>query len=299
MSSHTAASSRPTRARRLVVLISVLACAALTGFACQAQAATATETTAALNVYHMLNSERAANHLPALGWSTALVSSARRHDLTMAAANVLSHQLPGEAVFSTRISQAGVNWHAAAENIGWTTDRSSAGAMGLEAAMYGERPPDDGHRLNILSTAVRYVGIDTYIDARTGKLWLTEDFADVAGPQTAATPTAAPPSHKPFGNLDAATVLPGHKVRLAGWAVDPDNRYMHVTIGVYYDGHFVNWYHAPVSRPDVASALHAGPTQGYSIVLTLPAGRHTVTTIAANIGAGSGFSTLASRSVVV
>jgi hypothetical protein len=38
--------------------------------------------------------------------------------------------------------------------------------------------------------------------------------------------------------------------------------------------------------------------QGYSIVLTLPAGRHTMTTIAANVGAGSGFSTLASRSVL-
>jgi uncharacterized protein YkwD len=299
MSSHTAPSSRPTRGRRLAILISVLACAALTGFAGPAQAATPTESTAALNVYHMLNSERAANHLPALGWSTALVSSSRRHDLTMAAANVLSHQLPGEPVFSTRISQAGVNWHAAAENIGWTTDRSSAGAMGLEAAMYGERPPNDGHRLNILSTAVHYVGIDTYIDAATGKLWLTEDFADVPGPQTSATPTAAPPSHKPFGNLDSATVLPGHKVRLVGWAVDPDNRYMQLTIGVYYDGHFVNWYHAPAVRPDVASALHAGPMQGYSIVLTLPAGRHTVTTIAANVGAGSGFSTLASRSVLV
>ncbi|HET6209366.1 MAG TPA: CAP domain-containing protein, partial [Jatrophihabitans sp.] len=152
---------RPARARRLTVLIAVLASAALTSFAGAAQAATPTESTAALNVYHMLNAERAANHLPALGWSTALVSSARRHDLTMASANVLSHQLPGEPVFSTRISQAGVTWHAAAENIGWTTDRSSAGAMGLESAMYGERPPDDGHRLNILSTAVRYVGIDT------------------------------------------------------------------------------------------------------------------------------------------
>jgi uncharacterized protein YkwD len=282
----------------LTVLIAVLASAALTSFAGAAQAATPTESTAALNVYHMLNAERAANHLPALGWSTALVSSARRHDLTMASANVLSHQLPGEPVFSTRISQAGVTWHAAAENIGWTTDRSSTGAMGLESAMYGERPPDDGHRLNILSTAVRYVGIDTYIDSRTGKLWLTEDFADVAGPQAASTPAPAPAAHNPIGNLDSATALPGHKVRLVGWAVDPDNRYMTLTVGVYYDGHFAGWFHAAVPRPDVASALHAGPMQGYSIVLTLPAGRHTVTTIAANVGAGSGFSTLASRSVL-
>src|SRR6185437_12006805 len=292
-------SCRPLRLRRFAVLISVLASAALTGFMGTAQAATPAEANAALNVYHLLNAERSANHLPALGWSTALVSSARRHNLTMAAANVLSHQLPGEPVFSTRISQAGVAWHAAAENIGWTTDRTSTGAMGLETAMYNERPPDDGHRLNILSTATRYVGIETYIDARTGKLWLTEDFADVPGPSAAAATTVTLASRKPFGNLDSATVLPGHKVRLVGWAVDPDNRYMPLTIGVFYDGsHFAGWFHAAAARPDVASALHAGPMQGYSIVLTLPAGRHTVTTIANNVGMGSGFSTLASRSVL-
>src|SRR6185437_10822308 len=157
-------SCRPLRLRRFAVLISVLASAALTGFMGTAQAATPAEANAALNVYHLLNAERSANHLPALGWSTALQSSARRHNLTMAQANVLSHQLPGEPVFSTRISQAGVAWHSAAENIGWSTDQSSRGADSLENAMYAERPPEDGHRLNILSTSVHYVGIDTYID---------------------------------------------------------------------------------------------------------------------------------------
>ena len=172
----------------------------------------------------MLNAERAANHLPALGWSTALVSSARRHNLTMAAANVLSHQLPGEPVFSTRISQAGVHWHAAAENIGWTTDRSSAGANSLETAMYGERPPNDGHRLNILSTAVHYVGIDTYIDAAHRQALADRGLRRRRRPADRRAPTAALPSHKPFGNLDSATALPGHKVRLSGWAIDPDNK---------------------------------------------------------------------------
>jgi uncharacterized protein YkwD len=289
---------RPTTLRKLAALVAALAIAAtgmLAGDAGQARAATATETNAALTVLHTMNYERAANHLPALGWSAALVSSAHRHNLAMAAANVLSHQLPGEAVFSTRISQAGVPWHSAAENIGWSTDMTARGAISLQTAMYGERPPEDGHRLNILSTSTHYVGVDTYIDARTGKIWLTEDFADVAGP--APAPTLI--SRKPYGNLDSATALPGHKARLVGWSVDPDNRYMPITIGVFYDGHFAGWFHAPVPRPDVASALHAGPMQGYSIVLTLPAGRHVVTTCASNIGAGSGISMLASHTVVV
>lgn len=292
------APGKPAGLRRLAALVAALAIAAtglLAGSADPAQAATATETSAALTVLHTMNYERALNHLPALGFSTALVSSAHRHNLTMAQANLLSHQLPGEPVFSTRISQAGVPWHYAAENIGWSTDMTARGANSLETAMYGELPPADGHRLNILSSSVRYVGIDTYIDAHNGKIWLTEDFADVAGP----TPAPTLISRKPTGNLDAVTALPGHQARLVGWAVDPDNRYWALTIGVYSDGHFIGWFHAPAPRPDVARAVPAGPWQGYSIVLTLPAGRHVLTTIAANVGVGSGYSTLASHSVVV
>jgi uncharacterized protein YkwD len=300
MSSRTARADDPTpfrpgRARRFAVLASAVLIAAagtLTMTASRSDAATATESTAALSVLHMMNAERAANHLPALGWSTALVSSARRHNLSMAKVNVLSHQLPGEPVFSTRISQAGVQWHSAAENIGWNTDRSSRGANSLQTAMYGERPPADGHRLNILSRSVRYVGIDTYIDAHTGKLWLTEDFADVSGPQPSSV-------HAPVGNLDSATALPGHKVRLSGWAMDPDSKATALYIGIFLDGRYAGAVRAPVARPDVSKLKGAGPYQGYLIVLTLPAGRHTVTTCASNVGAGSGISMLASKSVIV
>ncbi|MGI8664646.1 MAG: CAP domain-containing protein [Jatrophihabitans sp.] len=278
---------------KLATVAAVLAVAltSMVAAADSARAATATESTAALTTYHLLNSERAANHLPALGWSAALVSSARRHNLTMAQANVLSHQLPGEAVFRTRISQAGVAWHSAAENIGWTTNRSSAGSMAMQTAMYNEKAPNNGHRLNILSTSVHYVGIDTYIDAKTGKLWLTEDFADVAGAPVVSA------AHAPIGNLESATALAGHKVRLSGWAVDPDSKALPIFIGVYYDGHFAGYFRFPTARPDVAKAKGAGPDQGYAFTLTLPAGRHTVTTYCLNVGAGSGQTKLASKLV--
>ena len=284
-----------TARRQLATLLAALALAAtgmLASSAGRAQAATATESTAALTVLHMMNAERAVNHLPALGWSTALVSSARRHNLTMAKVDVLSHQLPGEPVFSTRISQAGVPWHAAAENIGWSTDQSSRGAGSLETAMYGERPPADGHRLNILSRSVHYVGIDTYIDAHTGKIWLTEDFADVSGPLPLSV-------HAPVGNLDSATALSGHRVRLFGWAMDPDSKATALYIGIYFDGHYAGSVRAPVARPDVSKVKGAGPYQGYLIVLTLPAGRHAITTYAVNVGLGSGEARLASHIVVV
>ena len=211
----------------------------------------------------------------------------------MAAANQLSHQLPGEPVFSTRISQAGVAWHSAAENIGWNSDRSTAGANGLQAAMYGEKPPNDGHRRNILSTSVRYVGIDVLIDARTGKLWLTEDFADVQGPVGSLA------GHNPSGYFDSAVALPGHQVRLRGWAVDPDNRMLSLKIAVYYDGKAVGWFFKPVARPDVAAAKSATLYSGFDITVTLPAGVHSVCTYAINVGLGTGNPQLGCRTVRV
>ena len=42
--------------------------------------------------------------------------------------------------------------------------------------MYNEVPPNDGHRVNILSHTFRQVGIDVYYDARHHKLWFTQDF---------------------------------------------------------------------------------------------------------------------------
>jgi uncharacterized protein YkwD len=77
----------------------------------QAGAADATtmENQIARAVFQAINQSRADNGLPSLTWSTALANSARQHDLTMQAANTLSHQLPGEAAFGDRERQQGVN----------------------------------------------------------------------------------------------------------------------------------------------------------------------------------------------
>jgi uncharacterized protein YkwD len=292
--SQVVAAARPSRRHRLVTALaaSLAAVSSLLAHPAPARAATTAETAAATSVLRMLNAERAAYHLPALASSPALVSGARLHIVTMAQANLLSHQLPGEAVFSTRITQAGVPWHSAAENVGWTTARTTAGAEGLQSAMYHEVAPNDGHRRNILSTSVRFVGIDVLIDARTGKLWLTEDFADVGGP---VPPPMA--NHNPFGYYDSALALSGHRVRLRGWAVDPDNRSLPRPIAVYYDGRPVAWFRLAVARPDVARARTTGPYQGFDITITLPAGTHSVCLYAANAGVGTASPKLGCRTV--
>jgi uncharacterized protein YkwD len=144
-----------------------------------ATGATAMEAQIAQAVFQAINQSRAGNGLPPLTWSNALANSARQHDLTMQAANTLSHQLPAEAAFSDRERQQGVNWTWAAENIGETSDQTVNGALGLHQAMMSEQPPNDGHRQNILTSSGNIVGIAILIDQQNGQLWLTEDFARV------------------------------------------------------------------------------------------------------------------------
>jgi uncharacterized protein YkwD len=50
-------------------------------------------------------------------------------------------------------------------------------ATGLTQSMLNERPPDDGHRLNILSGSFTHVGIAVYRDG-SGTVWMTQDFSN-------------------------------------------------------------------------------------------------------------------------
>jgi uncharacterized protein YkwD len=137
---------------------------------------TSYESSIAWAVEHQLNAERHAHGLPALTMDAHLQLSARRHNMTMARFNSMSHQLPGEAFFATRIRQAGYQWTWAGENIAWNSQISTSGVEKLQTMMYDEKAPNNGHRLNILSSHFRNVGVDVYIDRTHGKVWLTTDF---------------------------------------------------------------------------------------------------------------------------
>ncbi len=95
----------------------------------------------------------------------------------------LSHQCPGEASLGARETAAGVKWTAAGENIGEggpvadTTSAIAQMAVGLTQSMLNEKPPDDGHRMNILSTSFTHIGIAVYRDG-SGTVWLTQDFSN-------------------------------------------------------------------------------------------------------------------------
>ena len=180
----TAGARRPRRRLVAGLLVPLVAAVAVTvslvGVAGPAQAATtvatATEKAYANAVLRELNAERRVHHLVALKADSRLRLSARRHNLTMARYNTLSHQLPGELNFSRRISQAGYRWTYAGENIGWNSRMTQAGVVALQKIMYNEKAPNNGHRLNILSSKFRQVGVDVYLDRKHHKVWLTTDF---------------------------------------------------------------------------------------------------------------------------
>ena len=131
----------------------------------------------------LINQARSQAGLAAYTVSSGLDTSAARHTAVMAGGCGLSHQCPGEPALGDRETAAGVHWTAAGENIGEggpvanTTAAIAQMAVGLTQSMLDEKPPDDGHRLNILSSAFTHIGISVYRDS-SGTVWMTQDFSN-------------------------------------------------------------------------------------------------------------------------
>ena len=138
---------------------------------------------AAAQVLALINQARSAAGLPALTITSGLETSSSQHNLRMADGCGLSHQCPGEPPLGDRETAAGADWTSAGENIGEggpvaDTDAAIAQmAVGLTQSMLNEQPPDDGHRLNILSSSFTHIGIAVYRDS-SGTVWLTQDFSN-------------------------------------------------------------------------------------------------------------------------
>jgi uncharacterized protein YkwD len=142
-----------------------------------------TSAPAAAQVLNLINQARAQAGLPAYTISSGLDLSSARHTLVMAGGCGLLHQCPGEAALGDRLTAAGVHWTSAGENIGKggpeadTTADITALAVALTQDMLNEKPPDDGHRLNILSSSFQHIGIYVFRDSG-GTVWMTQDFSN-------------------------------------------------------------------------------------------------------------------------
>jgi uncharacterized protein YkwD len=145
--------------------------------------APAQQGTPAAQVLALINQARSAAGLPPLTVTAGLDASASAHNLRMADGCGLTHECPGEPAIGARETAAGVGWTAAGENIGEggpvpdTTAATAQMAVTLTQDMLDEQPPDDGHRLNILSSTFTHIGIAVYRDT-SGTVWLTQDFSN-------------------------------------------------------------------------------------------------------------------------
>ncbi len=116
----------------------------------------------------LINQERAKVGVPPVKFDEALARAARKHSQLMAQEETVVHQLPGEEVFSLRLSAENVRSDRDAENIGM------AGSLEEIHSLLMQSPP---HRENILNPQYDSVGIGI---AQSGVLiFVTEDFAHV------------------------------------------------------------------------------------------------------------------------
>jgi uncharacterized protein YkwD len=134
-------------------------------------------------VLALINQARSSAGLAPLTMTAGLETSSSAHNSLMAAGCGLSHQCPGEPALGARETAAGVHWTAAGENIGEggpvanTPTAIAQMAVTLTQDMLNEQPPDDGHRLNILSTSFTHIGI-AVLRAPNGTAYLTQDFSN-------------------------------------------------------------------------------------------------------------------------
>jgi uncharacterized protein YkwD len=132
-------------------------------------------------VLALINQARATAGLPPYTSNSVLVASASQHNHVMVSGNCFEHVCPGEPGLGGRITGVGTGWLG--ENIGKggpvaATDSAIAEmAVGLTQSMLDEKPPNDGHRQNILSSHFHHIGIALYRDS-AGVVWMTQDFSD-------------------------------------------------------------------------------------------------------------------------
>src|SRR5262249_24955227 len=103
-------------------------------------------------VFDLLTKDRKAQGLPPYVQNAALAKGAHLHNLNMAAVNQLEHQTPEEPDLATRVTNDGLHWNAVGENVGVASyPDPQQGVLAMHQGMMAEKPPEDGHRQNILS----------------------------------------------------------------------------------------------------------------------------------------------------
>ncbi|HET9343744.1 MAG TPA: CAP domain-containing protein [Candidatus Eremiobacteraceae bacterium] len=129
----------------------------------------------------LLDEHRNAQGVGPLGIDPRAQAAAQAHALDMARDGVLRHVDPDGRTPFDRYHAQGGHSRFYAENVAWygLADASRAALASaiskLDSQMMAERPPDDGHRANIVSPIYDSVGIG--IAVGPNGIYLTEDFS--------------------------------------------------------------------------------------------------------------------------
>jgi len=133
-------------------------------------------------VLEHINAARTDAGLAPLTLDANLAKASAKHTQLMINGCGLEHQCSGESGLGDRFTAQGVSWSSAGENIGFGS--SGAGdadiikaANGLTDSMLAEKPPNDGHRKNLLNTGFKRIGLSIVRDAK-GITWMTQDFVN-------------------------------------------------------------------------------------------------------------------------
>ena len=126
-----------------------------------------------------INAARADEGLRTLRLDSNLSRASALHNQKMIDGCGLSHQCPGEKGLD-RFGDQGVSFRTAGENIGFSSSGSSNSAQiraanGLTDSMLAEKPPNDGHRKNLLNSSFTRIGLSVVRDSK-GVIWFTQDF---------------------------------------------------------------------------------------------------------------------------
>lgn len=118
-------------------------------------------------VLRLTNRHRVAKGCAPLRSNSLLRRSSRGHSVTMARHEEMSHRLPGEPRFTTRITRAGyTSWNLVAENVARGFDSPEAVVRAWMAS--------PSHRRNMLDCRLRDLGVGVVLSG--GQLWWTQNF---------------------------------------------------------------------------------------------------------------------------
>jgi hypothetical protein len=142
----------------------------------------------------LLNAERQALGVPPLTANRALIAAAQRHSQDMAANNFLEHVGSDGSQFWQRVSDAGYNMTAGAENVLSRSDTDISSA-------YNQWRESPGHFTNMVNPVYQEVGV-AFAQSTTGTVYFTMVLAAradfVAPTSTPASTNTFPPTSTPF-----------------------------------------------------------------------------------------------------